>query len=744
MSLAAGEFLAEASIRLTDRTGRVKQFRLNAKGLILGSAPGCDLRLEQSAPPVWVLLAACPGGVLIRRLAPLARIEVNGQAWQAGIAPFPALVTLGDIKLEIDGPTLESAPAPPIHQEQTEAEPEHGADRWYRKARQLLKLMRGLVSGGTPAPEQSSQAPAEQALPSMSPALETAWQMLRVAQEQHRDDLVRLERERALVASRWAEIERDRVERETETLSQRQTRADLESREQALVAREASVAQSEQVLLQRQLELQVEIQKAREERESLAKASADYEERKNILLSRELEFEARLLADKPVAAETEVVSVQKPAPAYSPERIHPHHPAPEAKAQVMAPVVPVIPEAWFGPPAVEAQTQVTISPTAVVAKTPPTVVAVDEKYSATEVLPPLPAQAGVLPDWLTGWFRNRFAIAAQARASQAAGSAIWEATGQVAEIDSRLATTLLEWRLSAPAHLETLLGVARQERRQLRSLLLGDGVLSMHQLAQVESGNSGGLHAGPLVILERLPSGAREVVHAVHDPKRGADGVLHQLAESEMADAARPDEFVQRATAVASMESENLQAVWDVLEIDGQPAVLREGVVGSGSDGWSTLAAVPGVWYRLLLQAALGLRDLHLAGLCHGRVDASHVVATPTGLVKLMNPSVPQWLSGLDLEESPLADLRSLARLARHWLSDENRPGPKPKPLPTILASILDRLEGIAAPPITTAVELADELDRAGSQVPGNSAALQRFLAEIRADIGMEQGAISA
>lgn len=740
MSLAAGDFLAEANIRLTDRTGIAKQFRLNSKGLVLGSAPGCDLRLEQSAPPVWILLAACPSGVLIRRLAPLARIEVNGQAWQAGIAPYPALVTLGDIRLEIDGATLESAPAPVIHDEQTEPEPDHGADRWYRKARQLLKLMRGLVSGGTPSAGQSGQSPAEQALPSMSPALETAWQMLRVAQEQHRDDLVRLERERALVAGRWAEIERDRVEREAETLRQRQTRSELESREQAVVTREASVAQSEQDLLQRQLELQLEIQRAREERESVGRALGELEDRKNIVLGRELELEARLLAEKSVAVEPVVVAVQKHAP--PPGRVHAHHPAPEAKSQVMAPVVPVIPEAWFVPPEVE--TQATQSPTAVAAQTPPTEIAVDEKYSAPGASPLSADQSGGLPDWLCGWFSTRFAFAAQARAGQAAGSAIWEATGQVEEVDSRLATTLLDWRMSAPAHLETLLGVARQERRHLRSLLLADGVLTMHQLAQVESGNAGGLHAGPLVVLERLPSGPRELVHAVHDPKRGAEGVLHQLAECEMADAARPDEFVQRATAVASMESENLQAVWDVLEIDGKPAVLREGVAGSGSDGWSTLAAVPGVWYRMLLQAALGLRDLHLAGLCHGRVDASHVVATPTGLVKLMNPSVPLWLSGLDFEESPLADLRSLARVARHWLAHENRPGPKPKPLPGILAGILDRLEGIADPPITTAVELADELDRAGSQVPGNSAALQRFLAEIRADIGIEQASISA
>lgn len=741
MSLAAGDLLAEASVRLTDRTGRAKQFRLDSKGLILGSAPGCDLRLEQSAPPVWVLFAACPGGVLIRRLAPLARIEVNGQPWQAGICAFPARVLLGDITVEIDGPALESGPATPTHEQDAETGPEHGADRWYRKARHLLKLMRGLVTGAA-GTEPVAQASVEQTSPSMSPALETAWQMLRVAQEQHRDDLVRLERERALVASRWAEIERDRVEREGETLGLRQTRSELELREKALIAREASAAQSEQSFLQRQLELQAEIQKARNEREALDRAIAVYEERERVLLRRESDLEARELVGKTIPAATDV-----PNPVGSTPPVHLHFAEVEAKGLASAPVVPEIPESWFGPPEVDKQTESAIGPTALVGEWRPgagkprtdETVAVDPEVAQRE-----PARAAGLPDWLCDWFRARFGLAVQARAGQLAGPAIWDATGQVADVDSRLATALLAWGLAAPSHVEVLLAVARQERRPLRSLLLGDGTLTMYQLAQVESGNPDGLHTGPLVVLERLPSGPREVVHAVHDPRRGAEGFLQQLAESEMSDAARPDEFVQRATAVSSVESENLQAIWEIIEIDGRPAVLREGVAGSGSDGWSTLAAVSGVWYRLLLQAALGLRDLHVAGLCHGRVDASHVVATPTGLVKLMNPAVPQWLSGTDQEESPLTDLRALGRLARHWLSDENRPGPKPKPLPALLTGILDRLEGIADPPITTAVELADELDRAGSQVPGNSAALQRFLAEIRADIGMEQGAISA
>lgn len=759
MSLLAGGQSAEATVRLTDRTGRAKQFRLNAKGLILGSAPGCDIRLDPSVPPVLVLLAACPGGVLIRRLAPLARIEVNGQPWQAGICPYPARVSLGEILVELEGPPPGAEPvdgAPePTGQDSPDAGQEHGADRWFRKARHLLRLMRGLVTGASGSEKESGERQAaEQALPAVSPALETAWQMLRVAQEQHRDDLVRLERERALVATRWAEMERDRVEREATTLAQKQARAELETREDEVVSREARVTQTEQELNRQQIDLKSEAQKIQGEKQSLEQALASFLEREGAFQRRELDLEGREAAFQGRVRELEpegleaqaqgndsAKATEKPEAAPEPPRISP--PVAEPHGQVLASVVPVIPEAWFGPSAIVAPGE-TIVPSLDNGKSP--------NHAAPppreEPLPEHPGEAGgepgVLPVWACLWFRARFAAAAKGRAGQLAGPAIWDATGQVGEADSQLAKTISEWGMAETGHLDTLLAVARQERRPLRSLLLGDGVLGMHQLSQVESGRPEGLHTGPLVILERLPCGSREVVHAVHDPRRGADGVLHQLEESEMADAARPDEFVQRATAVGALESENLQAVWEVLEIDGRPAVLREGVSGSGSEGWSTLAAVPGVWYRLVLQAALGLRDLHSAGLCHGRLEASHVVATPTGLVKLMNPSMPPWLSGLDQEESPKSDLKALGRLARQWLSDENRPGPKPKPLPAILGSILDRLEGMAGPPIPTAVELADELDRAGSQVPGNAAALQRFLAEIRADTGLEKGAVSA
>jgi len=748
MSSLAGDPAGRARLSLTDRAGSTKHCWLDDKGIVLGSALGCDLRLGQWAPPVWVLLATCPGGVMIRVLAPLSKIEVNGQPWQAGFCPLPVRVTLGELTLQVrySDPLMDQ----PFGSGPTETEGEHGADRWYRKARQLLKMMRGLLTGATA--ESVGREGADHTSPSMSPALETAWQMLRTAQEQHRDDLVRLDREKALVAARWADIERERIEREAEGLRFRQQSAELEARERDIAANEAAFDEIAHSLQQRELELDDLLNKASEERNLLSRSLAECSAQEARLLSRELEIESRALTapEREQAHDSEApVPVSEP-PAASISIEHEAVPAHQVAGEPrpVSPQVPVIPGEWFSkqPFFVVETVPMAVPGDSVLRADPPEPGDASNFDRDDPSIPPagfpLPGKGDPLPDWLMAWFAASVSKAAAARSGQVAGSGIWDATGNIADPDARLAKTLVEHRLANQADIDILLAVARQERRALRALLLGDGVLTFYQLSQMEGGNIHGLYSGPLVVLERLPSGSREAVFAVHDPRRNAEGLLHHLAESEMADAARPDEYAQRAKAVSSLESENLQATWEVLEIAGRPAVLREGVVGSASDGWSTLAAVPGVWYRLLLQSALGLRDLHSAGLCHGRVDTGHVVATPNGLVKLMNPSVPSWLGGGEGDESPAADLKCLGKLARHWLSDENRGGPKPKPLPAPLVSILERLEGHAGPAIPSAVELADELDRAGSQVPGNTAAFQRFLAEIRSETGM--GGVSA
>lgn len=743
------DLLLDARLRLTDRSGRSSDYQIDCRGWILGSAPGCDLRLDQSAPPVWVLLVPCPGGILVRKLAPLVRVEVNGELWQSGIVSYPVQVRLGDLTLELTGLNDPALPEP------LQSAAEDRPERWFRKARHLLRLMRGFVSGGgAVAPVPLSE---EHTAPSMSPALETAWQMLRVAQEQHRDDLVRLERERALVASRWAEIERDRVERETARLQHHQRTEDLEARDHAVTVREAAVARSEQELFQSHLSQQQELLDLRQQRLDLESAQNDLEKKRLDLEARELELAARQaiihvpavvppVEPVPVVEEAKLDPVVLSELVVEPATPLPHQPVVIEKPVAKAEVIPAIPEAWW-----PANENIPIAPEPVEIERPsPVNEAVESGPSEIisvmrSLLPESDKEiARQLPEWLQEWCRLGFSAAARARAGQSVGPALWEATGRIDDSDAALSRVLLNEGLAVSTDLERLLAAARLERRPLRSILLGDGVLTKYQLAQLETGNMAGLVIGPVAVLDRLPSGPREELFSVYDPRRGAEGMLHHLAESEMSDAARPDEYTQRALAVAAIESENLQATWEVFEIDGRPAVLREALVGCGSDSWSALAAVPGVWYRLVLQATLGLRDLHASGLTHGRVDASHVLLAPTGLVKLLDPAVPSWIFGSQMDDDPAADLKSLARLARTWLVDENRSGPKPKPLPPLLLTILDRLESLSGPAIATAVDLASELDHAGTQVPGNAAAWQRFLAEIRRDTGTELASFSA
>src|SRR5437764_1996089 len=95
----------------------------------------------------------------------------------------------------------------------------------------------------------------------------------------------------------------------------------------------------------------------------------------------------------------------------------------------------------------------------------------------------------------------------------------------------------------------------------------------------------------------------------------------------------RPDECRQRFTGVAGVRHPNLAETLEVIEVAGRPAVLQECLTALPSGEWPALAAVPGVWYRLLSQAALGLHTLHNAGLTHGRLTAEDVVLTAEATV---------------------------------------------------------------------------------------------------------------
>ncbi len=310
-------------------------------------------------------------------------------------------------------------------------------------------------------------------------------------------------------------------------------------------------------------------------------------------------------------------------------------------------------------------------------------------------------------------------------------------TGEVESGDQKLGDLLRSLELVDADTLTALLVEARRQRRSLRQLLLAGGYLTLYQMALIEAGNLDGLVLGPFRLIDRLRATPREVVYRVFDPRHGHEAVLRHLAEAEMQDAVRPDEFRQRFAALAAVKHPHLLATLEVLELAERPAVLQEWLCGLPSGDWPALAAVPGVWYRLLCQAVLGLQTLHQAGLPHGRLEAGSILLTADGTVKLCGAGEPAWLRvppGTD-DADAAADLSALGAVAAGWLElTDGQKGPRPKPLPESLQSVLRRLTG--KPGYPNARELLDELEQATADVPANGAAWDRLLRHVREEAG--------
>src|SRR5947209_2345200 len=196
--------------------------------------------------------------------------------------------------------------------------------------------------------------------------------------------------------------------------------------------------------------------------------------------------------------------------------------------------------------------------------------------------------------------------------------------------------------------------------------------MSLYQLELIEAGNLDALVLGPVRVVDRLRATAHEAVYRVFDPRSGREAVLRHLSEAEAQDAVHPDEFRQRFAAAAAVQHPHLVATYEVLDIAGRPAALQELPAGLASTEWPPLVAVPGVCYRLLCQAALGLTTAHQAGLVHGRLEAGSLLLTSDGTLKICGFGEPSWLSSSlkptgPTGETPEADLAALGRLASNW-----------------------------------------------------------------------------
>jgi hypothetical protein len=309
-------------------------------------------------------------------------------------------------------------------------------------------------------------------------------------------------------------------------------------------------------------------------------------------------------------------------------------------------------------------------------------------------------------------------------------------TGDVDPGDRQLGDLLRSLELIDGDTLTALLLEARRQRRSLRQLLLAGNYLTLYQMALIEAGNLDGLVLGPARVIDRLQATPREAVYRVFDPRRDSELLLRHLAESEMEDAVRPDEFRQRFAAATTVRHENVAATLEVLEIMGRPAALQEWLHGLPSTEWPVLAGAAGVWHRLLTQAASAVDAAHTAGLAHGHLHASSFVFTREGVLKLCGLGEPRWLAVPppqgDEEPSIAGDLAALGHIAASWAAvAPSGKGRKAKGLPAVLQGILARFHhNDESQRYASAAALLEDLARAG--VPANAAAWERFVRQVR------------
>ena len=333
------------------------------------------------------------------------------------------------------------------------------------------------------------------------------------------------------------------------------------------------------------------------------------------------------------------------------------------------------------------------------------------------------------------WFRRElrefadasgsFATARLANNEQLAGL-----QSELEPSDRALGELLRSLELADDDTVTTLWLESRRQHRSLRQVLLASGRLTVYQIAVIEAGNLDGLMIGPLGVIDRLRVTPQETAYRVIDPRAGnlpGPLVLRHLAEAEMQDAVRPDEFRQRFAALAELRHPHIAATIEVMEINGRPAALQEWLTGLIGTDWPSLVASPGVWYRLTCQALLGLATAHQWGLVHGSLSPRSMALTPDGLVKLTGIGEPAWLNSPDANATQADDLTALAQIAASWAAIvPKRKGAKPpRPLPDSVRAVLDRwLNGR----YDSAAAVLDELDRAGAEVPSGAETWERLV----------------
>ena len=237
-------------------------------------------------------------------------------------------------------------------------------------------------------------------------------------------------------------------------------------------------------------------------------------------------------------------------------------------------------------------------------------------------------------------------------------------------LDNKLGNQLISLGLVESDTLIALMAEAKKTKKSLRQALLNGGYLTFYQLALIEAGNINGLMIDRFRVIDKLPSTSKEYIFQVFDPIRKTECLLRHLSESELSDPYHPDEFRQRFSAAINLHHENVASIYEVLEIQGRPAVLVELIQGINQSEWASVHQKPDVWLNLVLQTISGLASIHGAGLVYGPIHQSSLIITGNGFIKWTGVGCPTWLFSNESHEvnNFKNDVENLAGEILKWL----------------------------------------------------------------------------
>ncbi len=266
-------------------------------------------------------------------------------------------------------------------------------------------------------------------------------------------------------------------------------------------------------------------------------------------------------------------------------------------------------------------------------------------------------------------------------------------------VDRQLGELLASLDFVEPDTLNRLWHEAKRQGRTLRQMLLASGTITLYQLALIEAGQVEALVLGRFRVIDRLRTSPREASYRALDPHHPEQPCLVRLlGEVEMADATHPDEYRQRFATLMHQPHPNLPTVLDITDVNGRPAVVLEMVNGLPGSEWPAVAALPGVWLQLLLEAARGIDAAHRLGLIHGRLTTDSFVLTNEGRVEVQGVADPHWLPhGASPANEPTQDLdlRALGQAGYIWaMASGKKRGRTTKSFPDSLLQVVRRLDG--------------------------------------------------